>query len=169
MRKISFMKAKFPLISFMIILMGLTFCKPTETDVLTEEEKVKITNEIESIVENFLDPNTMTYESHIGLRANVDGYVMGGDGKILYIDYESYQQGTKAVFDNFDRFIKLKATKTFVYVLGKDAASCTAEFEGAFIDLNGDTITHNGCWTFVFKQFDGIWKVVHENGTHVHE
>ena len=135
----------------------------------TDPEKNRIEDEMNTIVMDFFNPNTLNLESHIALRADVDGYVMGSDGKILYPDFNSYKQGVTQTFETFERFTKLKCTKIFVYVLAPDAASCTAEFEGTILTKNGDTFIHNGCWTFVFKKFNNEWKVVQENGTHIHE
>jgi hypothetical protein len=136
---------------------------------ITDSEKRIITDEIRTVVNNFLNPNTLNLESHIALRADVDGYVMGSDGKILYPDFNSYKEGISQTFETFERFTQLKCMKIFVYVLAPDAASCTTEFEGKVLTKDGDTFIWNGCWTFVFKKFGNTWKVVQENGTHTHE
>jgi len=136
---------------------------------LTDSEKKRIEEEIKTVIYNFINPNTLNLESHIALRADVDGYVMGSDGKILYTDINSYKEGIKQALQNIERFTKLECTKIYVYVLAPDAASGTAEFEGRVLTKEGDTLIHNGCWTFVFKKFDNTWKVVQENGTHIHE
>jgi hypothetical protein len=136
---------------------------------LTETEKLKITDEISTIAYNFLNADSLNLESHISLRANVEGYVMGSDGKILYTDFNAYREGITQLFENIEGFTTLKCVKIYVYVLASDAASCTTEFEGKVLTNHGETFIHNGCWTFVFKKFENGWKVVHENGTHIHE
>jgi len=152
---------------FLLSLLVLCGCNEPPTT-LSEEGKATITNEITGIVDNFLSPE-LTDKTHIALRANIDGYIMGSDGVILYENYDDYAEGVKAAFEGIEKFISLKPVKSFVYVLSEDAASCTCEFMGQFLAVTGDTITHNGCWTFVFKELDGEWKVVQENGTHLHE
>lgn len=158
---------------FSLLLIGLVIsiisCETSNQCELTEQEKTEISGEIENIMGDFFNPNTLDYEKHINLRANIENYVFAGDGAILFTDYESYKKGIKGAFDGMQGWIKLAHTKSHIYVLAKDAASCTVEFEGAFLNLDGDTITHNGCWTFVFKRFGDEWKVVQENGTHLHE
>ena len=152
-----------------IVLLLLSFsCKPKVVSELTDQERNKISKEIETVVDNFVDPN-LNSEKHIALRADKDGYIYAGDGKILFTDYESYKGGVKSSFDNIQKFIELKSIKTCVYVLSIDAASCTTEFQGKYINTSGDTIVHNGCWTFVFKKFNNEWKVIQENGTHTKE
>ena len=152
---------------YLIASLLLAFSCSKSPDVLSEQDKEKITQEIYSIVDNFLSTE-ITYESHINLRANVEGYVMGSDGAIIADTYKDYTDGVKQAFDGIDKFLFLEPTKKYVYVLAKDAASCTCEFKGKILTVTGDTVVHNGCWTFVFKQMEGEWKVVHENGTHTH-
>jgi hypothetical protein len=135
---------------------------------LTNTDKSRIADEIVSVVKNFMDPHTLNYETHIGLRANVEGYVMAGDGQIAFSDYPSYKEAMKTNFETFKCFAELQLTKCFVYVLSEDAASCTVEFKGKLQMLDDQEMPHNGCWTFVFKKFENDWKVIHENGTHTH-
>jgi hypothetical protein len=138
-------------------------------ETLTLQKVNEIKTEIESIVTDFLHPDTLSFETHTALRANVDGYVQGSDGKIMFTDYKSYKDAMKQNFESLQRFVDMEATKMFVYVLAIDAAVCTTEFKGKFLNTDGDTIIWNGCWTFVFKKFNGEWKVIHENGTHITE
>ena len=153
-----------------LILILISFsCKPGGISELTDQEKNQISAEIETVVDNFFNPNTLNYETHTALRADREGYIGGSDGKIVSTDYESYKEGVKLAFENIERFIQLERTKTYIYVLALDAATCTTEFLGQYVTMDGDTIVHNGCWTFVFKKFDNEWKVIQENGTHTAE
>ena len=138
-------------------------------ETLSDQKVSDIKKEIETIVTDFLDPDTLNFETHTALRADVDGFVQGSDGKITFTDYNSYKEGMKLVFESLQRFVEMKPTKLFVYVLAIDAAVCTTEFNGKFLNIEGDTVIWNGCWTFVFKKFNGEWKVIHENGTHTQE
>jgi hypothetical protein len=138
-------------------------------ETLTDQKAHEIKKEIETIVINFLNPDTLSFETHTALRANVDGFVQGSDGKIMFTDYKSYNDALKLIFESFQRFIEMKVTKIYTYALAPDAAVCTTEFKGRILLENGDTRPHNGCWTFVFKKFNGEWKVIHENGTHTQE
>lgn len=133
---------------------------------LNEDQKKSIAKEIESIVRNFLAD--ITYESEIGIRADVDGYVMGGDGTIMFTDYPSLKTYVKQAFRDIEKFVESNVPAMYVYVLSKDAASCTFELKSKYLTTGGETIIHNACWTLVFKKFDEEWKVVQENGTHTH-
>ena len=72
----------------------------------------------------------------------------------------------EATFKNIQKFIEVDAYNSHVYILSKEAATCTTEFKSKYINADGDTVINNGCWTFVFKKFENDWKVIHENGTH---
>jgi hypothetical protein len=141
-------------------------CQPKGVYKLTAEEEKAVSKDVETIVRNFLNAETLSYENHTGLRANQPGYVMGGDGQIIYRSYAEYQSSLKAAFSGIQRFIEMQIIELHVYPLSKDAATCTALFKGKFLTTAGDTLIDNGCWTFVFKKFENEWKVVQENGTH---
>ena len=136
---------------------------------LTDDQKKVIANEIETIVKNFFNANTLTYETHTGLRANEAGYVMAGDGKILFTDYSTYNEVMKSSFAGIQGFTEFETVSIYVYVLSQDAATCTTEFRSKFLTTAGDTVINNGCYTFVFKKFDNTWKIIQENGTHLRE
>ena len=146
-----------------------TSCKTQSTIGMTDDQQKLISIEIETIVKNFFNPNTLNYETHTGLRADKEGYVMGGEGKILFTDYPTYKESMKSSFAGIQKFTEFETVAIYVYVLSKEAASCTTEFKSKFLTTAGDTVLNNGCWTFVFKKFDNEWKVIQENGTHLRQ
>lgn len=152
---------------FILLTVISTSCNKQNSCDLTEDQKKMISNEIETIVKNFFNPNTMSYETHTGLRANKEGYVMGADGKILFTDYATYNKTMKLSFTGIQRFTDFETVAIYVYVLSKDAATCTTEFKSKFLTTAGDTVINNGCYTFVFKKFDNNWRIIQENGTHL--
>lgn len=151
------------------MMIGIISCDTSDPCAMTEEENMGIAAEIEGIMKDFFDPNTLDYDKHTRLRANDENYLYAGDGAFVFKGYDSYKDGVKAAVEGMQGWAGLELKKSHVFVLAKDAASATVEFEGAYINLNGDTLTHNGCWTFVFKKIGDAWKVVQENGTHLHE
>ncbi len=157
----------FVIASFIPLTIILTSCNNQSVCDLTDAQKKLISSEIETIVKDFFNPNTLSYETHTGLRANQEGYVMGGEGKILFTDYSTYNKSMKSNFAGIEKFTDNKILAIYVYVLAKDAATCTTEFTGKFLTTAGDTVINNGCWTFVFKKFENNWKVIQENGTHL--
>jgi hypothetical protein len=165
------MKNSNHLIVAVLILLSVisTSCNNQNACEPTDDQKKMISSEIETIVKNFFNPATLTYETHTGLRANKEGYVMGGEGKILFTDYSTYNQTMKSSFAGIKKFTDFETVAMYVYVLSKDAATCTTEFKSKFLTTAGDTVINNGCCTFVFKKFDNEWKVIQENGTHLRQ
>jgi hypothetical protein len=133
---------------------------------LTAEEKKAISKEIELVVRNFMDEKTLSYETYIELRANKEGYVMSGEGEIIASSYDDFTKYMKTAFQSVQRFTEFEILSMYIYVLCRDAASCTTLFQSKYLTTSDETIVNNGCWTFVFKKFDGEWKVIQENGTH---
>ena len=150
---------------FVVILLA---CQPKTTCELSETEKIAVEQEVETIVRNFLNAETLSFETHTGLRANQPGYIFGGEGKIKFRSYSEYQTYLKKAFNRL-RFIEMSVSELYVYALSKDAATCITEFQSRVLTNSGDTLINDGCWTFVFKKFDNEWKVIQENGTHLKE
>lgn len=150
---------------FLFVLL-LVACQPKDSCKLTAEEKKAVSKEVETVVRNFLNTETLSYETHTSLRANQPGYIMGGEGQLKYRSYAEYQSATKAAFNGIKRFTEMQIAELYVYPLSKDAATCTTLFKSKFLTIAGDTLVNNGCWTFVFKKFENKWKIVQENGAH---
>lgn len=55
-----------------------------------------------------------------------------------------------------------------ITVLGPDAASYAMTYRWRFEMLDGSTLSAEGSWMYVFKQSDGVWRVVHSAGTHIY-
>lgn len=144
-------------------------CQTKTSCKLTESEKTAIEQEINTIVRNFMNAETLSYETHTGLRANHPGYLMGGEGKIIHRSYTGYQSATKQAFSGISKFTEMNITELYVYALSNYAATCCTEFKSKILTTTGDTLINNGCWTMVFKKFDSEWKIIHENGTHLGE
>lgn len=144
-------------------------CRPQVSCELTEEEKKAISLEIETLVRNFMNAETLGYQSEIGIRANVEGYVMGGEGKIKFTSYDDLDKHLKAAFAGIQKFTEFEILSLYIYVLAKDAATCTFQEKSKFLTTSGDTVVNNACWTLVFKKFDKQWKVIQENGTHTND
>src|SRR3569833_1943207 len=84
---------------------------------LTEGEKRSIVKEIETLVRNFL--SNITYESELAIRANVEGYVMAGDGKFMFTDFPSVKEYFRKAFENIQSFREAYVPALQVYVLSK--------------------------------------------------
>lgn len=139
----------------------------TDTSELAEDQKKSVSKEVETVVRNFL--KDISYKSEVAIRANVDGYVFSADGKTRFTDYPSFEKYVREAFKNIEKFTEAEVPALHVYVLSKDAASCTFELKGKYLTNKGDTLVDNACWTMVLKKFDNGWKAVQENGTHTND
>lgn len=152
------------ILAFTLFALISTSCKITNTSELTEDQKNSVSKEVETVVRNFL--KDISYKSEVAIRANVDGYLFAGDGKITFTNYPSFEKYVKEAFKDIEKFTEVEVPALHVYVLSKDAASCTFELKGKYLTNKGDTLVNNACWTMVLKKFDNGWKAVQENGTH---
>lgn len=151
-----------------LCLIALIFvsCQTKVSCELTDEEKKAITQEIETIIRNFMNAETLSFKTHTDLRADKEGYVMGGEGKIKFTSYNDYYQHMKVSFAGIQKFTEFEILSMYTYILAKDAATSTTQLKSKFLTTSGDTIVNNACWTLVFKKFENGWKVIQENGTH---
>lgn len=149
-----------------LTILILVSCRPQVSCELTTEERKAVSKEVETVVRNFLNANTLGYQTEIEMRANTEGYVMGGEGKIRFTSYDDFEKYLKAAFIGIEKFTEMEILSLYIYVLSKDAATCTFQEKSKYLRTSGDTIVNNACWTLVFKKFDNGWKVVQENGTH---
>lgn len=161
---------KILMITYLVLSLLTSSCEvsiqKTDHD-LSDQLKSKVAGEVDSLMNYFFDTDHLNYTDQIALRANVDNYVFAIDGKITYPDYESYRAWAEESYSVVPKFIETKRPRSYIYVLAKDAASCTTEFQSKYLTINGDTIILNGCKTFVLKKFGEEWKIVQENGTHI--
>lgn len=149
-----------------LIVVIFESCQPQGSCEPTNEEKKAVSKEVEAVVRNFLNANTLGYQTEIGIRANVEGYVMGGDGKVKFTSYADLDKYLKEAFTGIQKFTEAEILSLYIYVLSKEAATCTFLMKSKYLMTSGDTIVNNACWTLVFKKFDNQWKVIQENGTH---
>ena len=163
------MNRLFTTLTVSIFVFVLLACQPKNICELSETEKAAIEQEVETIVRNFLNAETLSFETHSGLRANQPGYLFSGEGKIKYRTYSEYEAFVKDAFSKMQRFTEMSVSELYVYALSENAATCTTVFNSKFLTISGDTVINDGCWTMVFKKFDGNWKIIQENGTHLYK
>lgn len=99
--------------------------------------------------------------------ADVDGVVLAGDGKLL--DRPAWVQELRKALADTREFLEFTFHNRHTYVLARDAAVHTTQFRWAVLQTSGKTLRMHGSWSYVFKNIDGVWKVVHSAGTHIPE
>ena len=134
---------------------------------LSKEENKKIKEEIHQVMLNFEQVEEDWVSQNIEIRADVEGYVEGLNGKIVATSRTTIQEGIKSFAKEGNVLIDRQISDIHVYPLTTNAASCTFLFTDKILTPKKDTIATGGNFTFVFKKIDGKWKVVQEGGTNM--
>jgi ketosteroid isomerase-like protein len=99
---------------------------------------------------------------------NTEEFVFAGDG-LLVVGFDKYAVRLRNVISNFTEVTGFEYKEPHVYVLSKDAASWSMEYEWSVTNKEGNSVNAKGSWMYIFKKFDDAWKVVHSAGTHLYE
>lgn len=156
---------------FPVIILLLVFSVPGCEDYyhsLSDQEKSLIAEEvIIRMHQSFEDEKSLVVSRMIDIYSEDEDFLFGGDGYLTNdLDYltESFTDWSKSIKE----WLYMNIHDEYVYVLAKDAASYTFDFDWAIETNTGDTLTcKQGSWTFVLKKIEGEWKSVHCNGTHI--
>lgn len=156
----------------LVTLLCFTFgCQEGEevAEILSNQEKEIVAQAVEERIAYYIDAvKQLDIERMLGFWADTEGFVFAGDG-LLTVGYDTYTAQLREVISNTAEVTSIAYKKPHVYVLSKDAASLSIEYEWSMIDRDGNTVNAKGSWTYVFKKFDDVWKVVHSAGTHLYE
>jgi ketosteroid isomerase-like protein len=147
-------------------LTTLVACQPGTTD-LTEDQKAEIAGAIEQRVEGYMEA-VKRYDADwlLNFWADVDGFVYAEDGNLVF-GHDAIANPTRDWIAALETVIQAEFSNGHTFVLAPDAACHTTEYQWSVVTTEGDTLSSRGSWTYVFKQFDGEWKVVHSNGGRV--
>ena len=144
-------------------------CTNNSTEVLTEQEKATITEEVEARYVDYIDAyKQLDLERMLDFWANTEGFVVATDGTIV-VGYDKFSIQIKDSISNTDKVNYAEQNDPHVYVLARDAASYAIELRYSFTMKSGDTINVKGSFMYVFKKFDDTWRIVHCAGTHIYD
>ena len=156
----------------LVILLCFTFgCQQGEevAEIMSDQEKEDIAQAVEERIADYLDAiKQLDIERMLGFWADTEGFVFAGDG-LLTVGYDKYAAQLREAMSNTAEVKSIAYKNPHVYVLSKDAASLSMEYEWSMTDNEGNTVNSKGSWMYVFKRFDDVWKVVHSAGTHLYE
>ena len=148
--------------------LGLVACAAGPQGDLADTEMAAITNAVEARVDGYVDAaRRRDIDWFLDFWADVDEFVIAGDGDLL--DRDTWEQGLRQAVADTRAILDFEFFNQHTYVLGPNAAAHTTQFRWAYETTSGDTLRSHGSWTYVFKNFDGVWRVVHSAGTHVPE
>ena len=143
-------------------------CNQKSTQIMTEQKKTAIAEEVEARVVDYLDAiKQLDLARMLDFWADTEGFVFAGDGSLV-VGYEKYAAQLKDVIPKTTKVNNIEKKKPHIYVLAKDAVSYTMEYSWRMTMESGDTINAKGSWLYVFKKFDDTWRVVHSAGAHIY-
>ena len=149
----------------LIIALFINGCKNCTE--LSQEENQKVKEEIHQVMLEFEQVEEDWVTQNIEIRADVEGYVEGLNGKIVATSHRTISEGIKAAAKEGNMLIDRQISDIHIYPLSIHAASCTFLFTDKILTPEKDTLTTGGNFTFVFKKFEDKWKVVQEGGTNM--
>ena len=153
---------------FLLCLLITQGCGNNSTEVLTEQEKAIITEEVKARVVDYIDAfKKLDKERMLDFWANTEGFVVAGDGSLV-VGYDKYTIQINDLIPNTDKVNYIEQNEPHVYILARDAASYTMEYRWSLTMKSGDTLNAKGSWMYVFKKFDDTWRVVHSAGAHIY-
>jgi len=156
----------------LVFLLCFTFsCQKGEemAEIMSEQEKEEIAQAVEERIADYIDAiKKKDIERMLNFWADTEGFIFAGDG-LLTVGYDNYANQLREAMSNTAVMKSIEYKNPHVYVLSKDSASLSLEYEWSMIDTEGNTVNAKGSWMYVFKKLDDIWKVVHSAGTHLYE
>jgi len=162
------MKNYHSIILIYILIFSVTIgCQEIGSNELTENERLKLENEIHEQLNNYANAIVnKNIDEILNFWSDSDDFVMGGDGSIIG-GYNEWKE--IAIRDNEQAlsWINWDWTNVHVKILSGESASATLEFNYKKVNLEQDTISGYGSWTYVFLKKDKEWKVIHSNGHHL--
>ena len=141
--------------------------EPAESSQMTDEEKASVASSAEQALSDYVatmkqkDWNRM-FEFFVDgddLVFAEDGIINSGKDFIV----GNLREKTAAI----KKINSLEHTKKHVYVLSKDAAVISLEFDQSFTLVTDDIIRQRGSWIYIFHRINNEWKIVHTGGTRV--
>lgn len=155
---------------FVVICISAFLFGCNNSEQLSEEEILSIKSEIMAVrnaaaeAEKSLNPDRM-----VEVYYNGQDFVFGGDG-YLTTNYDDLHTNFSNWANNMDKWLSLNINNEYIYVISKDAASYTFDFDWEILTKSGDTLKcKQGSWTYVLRKINTEWKSVHCNGTHIYQ
>jgi ketosteroid isomerase-like protein len=134
---------------------------------VTESERASIAAAVEQRVQGYFDATRRKDLDYLlGFWATDTAFVMASDGKVT-AGYNGIASSTRKWLDGVRIILSSSKSNGHIYVLGRDAASYTTDFEWSYVSVKGDTVRSRGSWVYVFKRFGDAWRVVQSGGTHI--
>ena len=136
---------------------------------LDTAEKTRIAAEVDAAVREYVSAiRALDVERMLDFWADVEGFALAGDGSII-VGFEPWAAQIRGLVEATSEVTHIEVRNPQVFVLARDAASYSMEFEWSMTSREGATTNASGSWTYVFKRFPERWRVVQSAGTHIYK
>ena len=144
-------------------------CGSDTNDVMSEKEKLVVEKAVTQRIKEYVESmKKLDIEKMLSFWADTENFVKAGDGTIV-VGYEKFAAQQREKMSKIVAINYVNTSNPNIYVLAKDAASYTFEFEWSMTSESGNVLKSKGSWTYVFKKFGDEWKVVHSTGSHLND
>ena len=141
----------------------------TPSTEMTDADRAAIAAAVEARVHGYADAaKRKDIDWFMEFWADTEGFVIAGDGTLV-ADYATWAETVRQAVGGTAEILDFGFFNGHTYVLARDAAVHTTEFRWAYFTTAGDTLRAHGSWSYVFRNIDGVWSVVHSAGTHILE
>ena len=141
-------------------------CVASEPDEMSPAERQAVAAEIRERLDEYAEAVTnQDINAMLSFWSDSEDFLFAGDGVILG-GYEEWAPLTTKHNAETKRWLRWNWHNVHVVVLSQNAASATVALDYSKISTDGDTVSADGSWTYVFKKYDGDWKVIQTNGSH---
>ena len=134
---------------------------------MTEEERASVSASVEQAFSEYVDAMTqMDWNRMYQFMIEGDEFVFAADGEVIS-GKANFLNTHKEAIGLVKEFNSIEYPQKYVYVLSKDAAVITIEYDESYTSVSDEKIRLRGSWIYVFHQINDEWKIVHTGGTHV--
>lgn len=142
---------------------------PESDQTMSEKEKKVVADAVTKRVEEYVNSmKKIDIDEMLSFWADSENFVKAGDGSLV-VGYEKFAAPQREKMSKVTSVNYVNTMNPNIYVLAKDAASFSFEFEWSMTGADGDVMKSKGSWTYVFKKFGDEWKVVHSTGSHLND
>jgi ketosteroid isomerase-like protein len=138
-----------------------------ESSQMTDDERALVATSAEQALSDFVEAmKQMDWNRMFEFFVGGDDLVFAEDGTISS-GKDTIVANLKEKTGAIKKINSLEHTKKHVYVLSKEAAVITIEFDQSFTLVTEDIVRQRGSWIYVFHRINNEWKIVHAGGTRV--
>jgi ketosteroid isomerase-like protein len=165
---------------FMILVLVLLLCftfscqkaeevaeESAESTQMTDEERASVAASVEQALSDYVEAmKQMDWNRMFQFYMEGNELVFAGDGMVISGKdtlIENLKERTGAIKE----FTSMEEPQKYVYVLSRDAAVITHEFNQSYTLVTDEILRFRGSWIYVLKRINYEWKIVHFGGTHV--